>query len=100
MKYRPTNSKKWVNHRRNKRLIQEYGLEEARKLGFLDTDKNGKKIKKKKRTETEQKEWKKEKYKKKQKKVKEPKYNIGELYEENLQGFLDSGGDLKECPFD
>ena len=103
MKYRPTKSNKWANQRINRRLIQEYGLEETKKLGFLDTDKDGKDIKKKKkkkRTEEEHKEWKKQKYEKKQKKLKEPKYNMGELYEENLQKFLDSGGDLKECPFD
>jgi hypothetical protein len=35
MKYRPTRSKKWANYRRNKRIIQEYGFTEAKRLGFL-----------------------------------------------------------------
>jgi hypothetical protein len=68
----------------NKRIIQEYGIQEANKLGLLDTQRQ-KKVKSKQ-----------EKLKRK----KEPKNITGILYEQNLRQFLENGGDLNECPFD
>lgn len=99
MRYRPTRSRKWADYRRNKRIIQEYGYEEAERLGLLDSEKDKKKKQKKKQEETKQQK-KQENYKKKQKAKKEPKQTIGEMYEQKLQKFLDAGGDTKECPFD
>ena len=99
MRYRPTRSRKWADYRRNKRIIQEYGYEEAERLGLLDSEKQKKNKQKKKQQEIKQQN-KKEKYEKKQKTKKEPKQTIGQLYEEKRQQFLDEGGDIKECPFD
>ena len=84
MKYRPTGNRKWANYRRERRIVQEYGLEESRDLGLISSLNNSKSKKKQKK-------------KGKIKKRSEPV--VGEHYEEKLKQFLYDGGNLKDCPF-
>lgn len=91
MKYRPTRSKKWSEYHRNRRIIQEYGLEEARKTGALDSPKE-QEIKKKKAKAQRKKE-------KKISKTKTGLY-IGDLHIIQYQEFISNGGDPNSCPFD
>lgn len=90
MKYRPTKSKKWAEYRRNRRIIQEYGLQEARNSGALDTPKQQreqiKKVKKQLKIE-----------KKKQKK--KTGLHTGDFYQEEYNKFIENGGDADSCPF-
>lgn len=93
MKYRPTKSKKWAEYRRNRRIIQEYGLQEARNSGALDTPKQQreqiKKVKKQLKIE-----------KKKQTKQNKGGIHIGENYISSYNKFVSDGGDISSCPFD
>ena len=84
MKYRPTGNRKWANYRRERRIVQEYGLEESRDLCLISSLNNSKSKKKQKK-------------KGKIKKRSEPV--VGEHYEEKLKQFLYDGGNLKDCPF-
>jgi hypothetical protein len=88
VKYRPTKSKKWADQKRNRRIIQEYGLQEAQRSGFLDIDNNGKK--------------KKQKDKSKNINNKKPKTgtHLGSEYESKYKQFISNGGDPSSCPFD
>lgn len=88
VKYRPTKSKKWADQKRNRRIIQEYGLQEAQRSGFLDVDNNGRK--------------KKHKNKSKKTNDKKPKTgtHLGSEYESKYNEFISDGGDPNSCPFD
>jgi hypothetical protein len=90
-KYRPTNTKNWAEIRQNRRIIQEYGIEEANKTGALDSTKENR-IKDK----MEQKQ-----------KTKETKDNnsdsglhIGVEFQVKYDEFIKTGGDPDSCPFD
>ena len=95
MKYRPTKSRKWADQRRNRRIIQEYGFQEAKRVGALDSAKEQK---------NKDKEVKKQI--KVQKKIEEKNtstktgLHIGQEYQEKLDNFIAENGDINSCPFD
>jgi hypothetical protein len=95
MKYRPTKSKKWADQRRNRRIIQEYGFQEAKRVGALDSAKEQKKKDKEVKKQI-----------KAQKKIEEKKtstktgLHIGQEYQEKLDNFIAKNGDISSCPFD
>lgn len=95
MKYRPTKSRKWADQRRNRRIIQEYGFQEAKKVGALDSPKEQKKKDKEVKKQI-----------KVQKKIEEKKtstktgLHIGQEYQEKLDNFIAENGDISSCPFD
>jgi hypothetical protein len=95
MKYRPTKSKKWADQRRNRRIIQEYGFQEAKRVGALDSAKEQKKKEKEVKKQI-----------KAQKKIEEKKtstktgLHIGQEYQEKLDNFMAENGDISSCPFD
>lgn len=95
MKYRPTKSAKWTDFRRNRRIIQEYGLEEARKTGALKTEKQIKEENKKLK-----KQIKAQKQKDKQTHKAKSSIRVGENYETEYNKFIINGGDITSCPFD
>lgn len=95
MKYRPTKSAKWNDFHRNHRIIQEYGLEEARRLGLLKTPKQIKEDNKKLK-----KQIKAQKQKDKQTHKSKGSLAIGENYEKEYNQFIIDGGDINSCPFD
>ena len=95
MKYRPTKSRKWADQRRNRRIIQEYGLQEANRVGALDSPKEQKKKEKEIKKQI-----------KAQKKAEEKKtstktgLHIGQEYQEKLDNFIAENGETNSCPFD
>ena len=95
MKYRPTKSKKWADQRRNRRIIQEYGFQEAKRVGALDSAKEQKKKDKEVKKQI-----------KAQKKIEEKNtstktgLHIGQEYQEKLDNFIAKNGDISSCPFD
>jgi hypothetical protein len=92
MKYRPTKSRKWAEQRRNRRIIQEYGLTEAKRVGALDSPKEQKKKQKQIKKKT--------KIRNKQKRQNKTGQSIGSDYETKYNEFLKNGGDPNSCPFD
>ena len=95
MKYRPTKSRKWADQRRNRRIILEYGLQEANRVGALESPKEQKKKEKEIKKQI-----------KAQKKAEEKKtstktgLHIGQEYQKKLDSFLSENGDTNSCPFD
>lgn len=98
VKYRPTKSKKWADQKRNRRIIQEYGLQEAQRSGFLDTDQNGKKKKKHKKQKLQK--TKEEKWKQFESKAPKSGLHIGSDHDSLYNEFISNGGDPNSCPFD
>ena len=98
MKYKRNKSSKSAEFRLNRRIIQEYGLEEARKIGALDSlieeKQKHKHLKKKIK-----KQYKKDKHQQKQKSTKTGSHT-GIEYQKKYQEFIDNGGDPNICPFD
>ena len=98
VKYRPNKYSKSAEFRINRRIVQEYGFQEAKKIGALDSiieekekHKDLKKSKKKQR--------KKQKLQEKQKSQKTG-LHIGIEHQKKYQEFIANGGDPKSCPFD
>ncbi len=90
-KYRPTRTKNWAEIRQNRRIIQEYGIEEANKSGALDSTK-----------ENRQKDKENQKQKKKENQNNNSKtgIHIGSEFEIKYAEFINGGGDPDSCPFD
>lgn len=95
MKYRPTKSKRWADYRRNRRIVQEYGIKEANRVGALETPKE-----QKRKDKAVSKVVKKQK--KIQQKISKTRVGlyIGDNYVESYTQFINSGGDPSSCPFD
>jgi hypothetical protein len=95
MKYRPTKSRRWADQRRNRRIIQEYGLQEAKRVGALDSTKEQKK---------KEKDIKKQLKIQKKQQIQSAKsktgHMVGENYAKELSKFIEDGGDPNSCPFD
>jgi hypothetical protein len=90
MKYKANRYTKSSECRSNKRIIQEYGIEEANRVGALDSlikqQENKKELKKKRKKQ------------KKQNKTKNG-LHIGIEYSIKYSEFIQTGGDPKSCPF-
>lgn len=99
VKYRPTRSKRWADQRHNRRIIQEYGLQEAQRTGFLDLDKNNKKKKQRKNKSKKPTKTKEEKWQIFETKASKTGLHIGLEYESKYKEFIASGGDPNSCPF-
>lgn len=98
VKYRPNKSSKSAEFRLNRRIIQEYGFQEAKKIGALDSmieEKQKHKHLKKKIKKAN----KKKKHQEKQKSQKTGSYT-GIEHQEKYQEFIENGGDPNSCPFD
>jgi hypothetical protein len=86
-KYRPTRSKNWAERRQNRRIIQEYGIEEANRVGALNSIKENRerdKIQKKKTKNNKSK----------------TSLHTGREYHIKYGEFITMGGDPSSCPFD
>lgn len=94
MKYKPNKSSKSSNFRMNRRLIQEYGFEEAKRIGSLDSEEE-QKIKRK--NTKKQSKIRKKKEKQQSKKTRK---HIGDTHQLKYKEFLSNGGDPNACPFD
>ena len=98
VKYKRNKSSKNAEFRLNRRIIQEYGLEEARKIGALDSlieeKEKHKHLKKKIKKQTQKK-----KHQEKQKSQKTG-FHTGIEYQQRYQEFINNGGDSSGCPFD
>jgi hypothetical protein len=98
VKYKPNKSSKSAEFRINRRIIQEYGLEESKRVGALDSiiEQKHKHKEQKKQIKSEHKR---KKHKEKQKSQKTG-LHIGINYEQKSQEFIINGGDIESCPFD
>lgn len=92
VKYKPNKSSKSSDFRINRRIIQEYGLQEAKRIGALDSI-----IEEKDKHKTLKNKLK-HKRKKKNKENKK-KSHIGTEYHEAYDKFVSDGGDINSCPF-
>ena len=94
VKYKPNKTSKSAEFRINHRIIQEYGFQEAKKIGALDSileeKQKNKHFKKKKKKINKQ---------KKQKSQKTGS-RTGIEYQQKYQEFIKNGGDPNSCPFD
>lgn len=93
VKYKLNKSSKSSDFRINRRIIQEYGFQEAKRIGALDS------ILKEKEKHQSLKKKNKNKRKKKNKACKN-KIHIGMEHEKKYREFIENGGDPNECPFD
>jgi hypothetical protein len=91
MKYKANRYTKSSEYRSNKRIIQEYGIEEANRIGALDS------IVTQQENKKELKQYRKQK--KKQSKTKSG-LHIGIEYSIKYSEFIKDGGDPNSCPFD
>jgi|688.fasta_scaffold216961_4 hypothetical protein len=98
VKYKANRYSKSSQFRGNRRIIQEYGLQEAKRIGALDSIQEQKETKKtlKKQRKFQNKKKKQEEKQKSQKKG----FHTGVLYQEKHQEFINNGGDPNACPFD
>jgi len=91
VKYRPNKTSKSAEYRINRRIIQEYGFQEAQKIGALDSiiqeKQKNKHLKKKKKKISKQ-------------KTRKTGSRTGVEYQQKYQEFINNGGDPKSCPFD
>lgn len=89
VKYKANKHSKSSDFRINRRIIQEYGLQEAKKIGALDS--------------IEQEKEKLKSLKKKQKSVKKQNkktgLHLGVEYQTKYNEFLINGGNPEDCPF-
>lgn len=91
VKYKPNKSSKSSDFRTNPRIVQEYGFQEAKRIGALYSIREEKEKHKSLKNKL--------KHKKKNKKNKN-KLHIGIEHEKKYQEFIENGGDPNECPFD
>lgn len=96
MKYRPNKHSKSADFKISRRLIQEYGLEEARRIGGLDNI--AQQQNKERQTKTKLKAEKRRL--KKKNKTKHTQFRTGENYDKSFKDFIENGGDSSSCPFD
>lgn len=98
VKYKPNKYSKSAQFRSNRRIIQEYGFSEAKKIGALDSvvEENQKKKSLKKKIKKERKQ---QKLQEKQK-SQTTGLHTGAEYQEKYQEFISNGGDPESCPFD
>lgn len=92
VKYKPNKSSKSSDFRINRRIVQEYGFQEAKRIGALDS------ISEEKAKHKSLKNKLKHKRKKKNKNNKE-RTHTGIEYEQKYKEFIKNGGDPNECPF-
>lgn len=92
MKYRPNKHSKSSDFRCTHRMIQEYGIKEAIRIGALDS-------KEKENTHNKKKQ---KKHKKKNSQIKKSKkgIHIGLEHHIKYKAFIQDGGDPNDCPFD
>jgi hypothetical protein len=98
VKYRPNKYSKSAEFRINRRIVQEYGLQEAKNIGALDSLIEEKQ-KHKNLKQSKKKQYKKQKLQEKQKSQKSG-LHTGTEYEEKYKQFIANGGDPNSCPFD
>lgn len=91
MKYKSNKTSKSAEYRINRRIIQEYGFQEAQKIGALDSiiqeKQNNKLLKKKNKKINKQ-------------KSRKTGSRTGSEYQQKYQEFIKKGGDPNSCPFD
>lgn len=93
VKYKPNKSSKSSDFRINRRIVQEYGFQEAKRIGALDSISEEKAKHKSLKNKLKHK-------KKKNNKDNKNKLHIGIEHEKRYQEFIENGGDPNECPFD
>lgn len=96
MRYRPNKHSKSADFKISRRLIQEYGFEEARRIGALDnlTQQKNKQHKIKTQLKAEKRR------RRKKNKLRYTQSRTGENYTTEYKNFIDQGGDPSSCPFD
>jgi hypothetical protein len=93
VKYKANKYSKSSNFRINRRIIQEYGLQEAKKIGALDSlEQEKEKLKSLKKKQKSVK-------KKNKKTSKKTGLHLGVEYQTKYNEFLINGGNPEDCPF-